>query len=201
MYQLMMWIPCMLRKWTVVSHRNINMLVYKLAWCCMISKYHLHAYKLFGKRKKGWLVYYRGCRCAEGRCVWDNGEKKWWRRVELRCFGALAREVAKWRRCWVMGRVVKIEIIFYYSGGWESDDPWRVVGNGGADSMLQFQFKREGDVTKRYRKMKQMHQSHLNSMGRKRDTTRRCGDIGRRRGDAREGKGRRRRQLGWHKFY
>jgi hypothetical protein len=112
MYQLMMWISYTLRKWTVVSHRNINILVYNLAWYCEISKYHLHAYKLFGKRKKGWLVHYRGCRCAEGRYVWDNGEKKWWRRVELPCLGALAREVTKWRRCWVMERVVKVEMIF-----------------------------------------------------------------------------------------
>jgi hypothetical protein len=70
-----------------------------------------------------------------------------------------------------------------------------VVDDGGADSMLQFQLKRGGDRTKRCRKMKQRQQARLGSIERKRDTMRRRGNIGRRRGGTREGKGRRQRQL------
>jgi hypothetical protein len=47
--------------------------------------------------------------------------------------------------------------------------------------------ERGGDGTKRYRKMKQRQQVHLGSMGKKRDTTRRHGDIDQRRGDIEEG--------------
>jgi hypothetical protein len=36
--------------------------------------------------------------------------------------------------------------------------------------------------------MKQKQQAHLNFMGRKRDTARQCGDIGRRRGGTGRGK-------------
>jgi hypothetical protein len=33
---------------------------------------------------------------------------------------------------------------------WESDGPGRVVGGGGANSILQFQLERGDDETKRY---------------------------------------------------
>jgi hypothetical protein len=46
-----------------------------------------------------------------------------------------------------------------------------VIDGGDADSMFQFQLERGGDMTKCYRKMKQRQRAHLNSMGRKRDTT------------------------------
>jgi hypothetical protein len=46
-------------------------------------------------------------------------------------------------------------------------------------------------VTKSCCKMKQRQQVRLSSIGRKRDTVRRCDDIGRRRGGTGEEKGRR----------
>jgi hypothetical protein len=46
---------------------------------------------------------------------------------------------------------------------------------------------------KHCRKMNQMQRARLGYMGRKRDTVRRHGDDGRRRGGTEEGKGRRRR--------
>jgi hypothetical protein len=36
----------------------------------------------------------------------------------------------------MMKRVIKIEMIFYSSGGWESNGMGRIAYNGGADSML-----------------------------------------------------------------
>jgi hypothetical protein len=88
--------------------------------------------------------------------------------------------------------VIKVEINFFYnSGGWESDGSGRVAGNDGADSMLQFWLERRGDGTKRCRKMKRSQSAHHGSMGRKHDTAQRCGNVSRRRDDAREGKGRR----------
>jgi hypothetical protein len=74
--------------------------------------------------------------------------------------------------------------------------PGRVACGGGADSMLQFQLERGGDRTKRCQKMKWRQRTHLGSMGRKRDMTRWCDNVGRRRDDTGEGKGRRRCQLG-----
>jgi hypothetical protein len=65
-----------------------------------------------------------------------------------------------------------------------------------ADSILQFWLERRDGKMKRYRKMKWMQRARLGSMGRKRDMSRWCGDVGRRRGDIGEGKERRRRQLG-----
>jgi hypothetical protein len=62
--------------------------------------------------------------------------------------------------------------------------------------MLQFRVERGGDGTKHYRKMKRRQQARLGSMERKRDTTWRRDDIGRRRCGIGEGKERRRRQLG-----
>jgi hypothetical protein len=41
-------------------------------------------------------------------------------------------------------------------------------------------------MMKRYRKMKRRHQVHLDSMGMKRDTARRHGDVDRRRGEREE---------------
>jgi hypothetical protein len=61
---------------------------------------------------------------------------------------------------------------------WESDGLERVACGGGMDSMLQFQFKRGGDGTKRCQKMKRRKRAHHGSMGRKRDIARRCDDIG-----------------------
>jgi hypothetical protein len=40
-----------------------------------------------------------------------------------------------------------------------------VANGGGADSILQFQLKREGDGMKHCQKMKQMHQARLGFMG------------------------------------
>jgi hypothetical protein len=96
----------------------------------------------------------------------------------------------------VVGKVVKVKIIFCSSGGWESDGPDRVACDGGANSMLQFRLERRGDGEKYYRKMKRRQQSHLVSMERKRDTVRRRDDVGRSRGGTEEGKVRRRCQLG-----
>jgi hypothetical protein len=44
---------------------------------------------------------------------------------------------------------------FYSSRGREADCPGRVVGSGGVDLMIRFRLEREGDGTKRCRKMKQ----------------------------------------------
>jgi hypothetical protein len=38
-------------------------------------------------------------------------------------------------------KVIKIEMIFDNSGGWESDGPRRVASAGGADSMLQYRLQ------------------------------------------------------------
>jgi hypothetical protein len=45
-----------------------------------------------------------------------------------------------------------------------------VADNDGANSMLRFWLKREGDGMKHCQKMKQRNQSRLGSMGRKHDT-------------------------------
>jgi hypothetical protein len=90
---------------------------------------------------------------------------------------------------------------FYSIGEWKSDDPGRVVGGGGLDSMLQFWLKRGDNVIKHCQKMKQMQRAHLGSMERKCHTMLWRGDVGRRRGDTGEGKRRRRRLLGWRKSY
>jgi hypothetical protein len=63
-----------------------------------------------------------------------------------------------------------------------------MAGGGDADSMLWFQLERRGDRMKHCWKMKQMQRTHLGYMGRKRDTTRRCDDVSRRRGGTGEGK-------------
>jgi hypothetical protein len=53
-----------------------------------------------------------------------------------------------------------------------------VARGGSADSMLQFRLERAGDGMKL---MKRRHRAHLGSTGRKRDTARWRGDVGRRR--------------------
>jgi hypothetical protein len=69
--------------------------------------------------------------------------------VELRWRGALAREEAKWRCGSVMGRVVKVEIIFFIAVvGEKSGGLGRVAYGGGVNLILQFRLKRGGDETK-----------------------------------------------------
>jgi hypothetical protein len=65
-----------------------------------------------------------------------------------------------------------------------------VAYDGGADSIFQFWLKRGGDGIKYYRKMKRRQRAHLGSMGRKRDMTQWCDEVGQWRGDTEEGKGR-----------
>jgi hypothetical protein len=92
----------------------------------------------------------------------------------------------------VVKRVVNVDMTLFSSRGWESGCPWRVTGDGGVNSILQFQLEMGGDGMKCYRKMKQRHRAHLGSMGRKRDTVRRRGDISQRRGGIEVEKGKRR---------
>jgi hypothetical protein len=91
----------------------------------------------------------------------------------------------------VVGRVANVDIIFYSSAEWESSGPERVTCYGGADSMLRFLFKREGDGMKHYRNMKRRHRARLGSMGRKSNMVRWRDDAGQWRGGTREEKGRR----------
>jgi hypothetical protein len=91
----------------------------------------------------------------------------------------------------VVGIVVKVEMIFYSSGGWELGDLRRIACGGGANSMLQFRLERGGNRTKHYWKMKWWQQAHLGSMGKKRDPVLRRNDISQRRGGIGEEKGRR----------
>jgi hypothetical protein len=71
-----------------------------------------------------------------------------------------------------------------------------VADGGGGDSMLRFRLERGDNMTKYYRKMKRSQRARLGFIGRKHDMTRWRDDVGRRRGDTREGKGRRKYQLG-----
>jgi hypothetical protein len=75
-------------------------------------------------------------------------------------------------------------------------DPSRVVCGGGAYSILQSRLESGGDETKRCRKKKRRQRARLGSIGRKRDTARRCDDIGQSRDGTGEEKWMRRRQLG-----
>jgi hypothetical protein len=59
--------------------------------------------------------------------------------------------------------------------------------------MLQFQFEKGCDRTKRYRKMKRMQRAHLDLMGMKLDTAQRRDDVGQRRYGTEEEKWRRQR--------
>jgi hypothetical protein len=90
---------------------------------------------------------------------------------------------------------------FYSSGGWESDGPGRMACCGGADSMLRCRLEMGNDRMKLCHKMKWRQRVHLGSMWRNYNTVQQCGDIGWRKGGTGEGKGRRRRQLAWHKSY
>jgi hypothetical protein len=114
---------------------------------------------------------------VEGRWVWDGGERERWQRVLLQWHGALAREEAKWRRGWVVGRVTKV-VGVGLSG--ESGRQWWCRFNA---SVL---FWEEGGGMKHCQKMKQRQWARLGPMGRKSNTVRRCGDVGRRRGGTRE---------------
>jgi hypothetical protein len=99
------------------------------------------------------------------------------------------------------GRVANIEMIFLYQ--------WRVrVGQSGEGSLrwccgFNASASIRGEATGQSvaRKMNRRQRAHLGSMGRKRDMMRQCDDVGRRRGRSEEGKGRRRRHLGWPGFY
>jgi hypothetical protein len=106
------------------------------------------------------------------------------------------RNMVEWWREWP-----RLRWYFYSSGGWESSGPRRIACNGCADSMLQFQLERGGDGKRRCWKMKRRQRARLGSMKRKCDTVRWRDDVGRRRGDTEEGKGRKRCQLGWHESY
>jgi hypothetical protein len=67
--------------------------------------------------------------------------------------------------------VAMLKITFFYSsGGWESDGPRRLAGDGGANSILQFQLEIGDDGMKHYLKIKQRQRAHFSSMGRKHDT-------------------------------
>jgi hypothetical protein len=57
--------------------------------------------------------------------------------------------------------------LFYSSEGWELSGPRRIAYDGGADSLLQFQFKRGDNGTKCYRKIKRRQRARLGSMARK----------------------------------
>jgi hypothetical protein len=54
-------------------------------------------------------------------------------------------DVAEW-----LGEWPKLRWSFYNSKECESDGSGRVAGDGGADSMFQFELERGGDRTKRY---------------------------------------------------
>jgi hypothetical protein len=87
------------------------------------------------------LVYQHGCHCAERRWVWDNGEREQQRWVELRWRGSLVREEVKWRRSWVVRRVINVKIIFLIQ--------WRVwVGRYG-ESGLRWWCRFNGSVLPR----------------------------------------------------
>jgi hypothetical protein len=68
-----------------------------------------------------------------------------------------------------MRRVTKVKITFYISEWWESSGMERVVGSGGADSILIFQLKRGGNGTKYCRKLNRRQRAHLSSIGKKHD--------------------------------
>jgi hypothetical protein len=70
-----------------------------------------------------------------------------------------------------------------------------VASGGGVNSMFQFWLERGGDRMC-CQKMKRRQRARFGFMRMKCDTTRRHDDVGPRKGDTGEGKGRRRRQLG-----
>jgi hypothetical protein len=95
------------------------------------------------------------------------------------------KDVVEW---W--GEWPRLRRSFYRNRGWESSVPERVACGGGADSMLQFQLERGRDGTKHSQNMNQRQRARLDSMGRKHDTVQRRDDIGRKRGNTEERKGR-----------
>jgi hypothetical protein len=96
--------------------------------------------------------------------------------------------------------MIKIEMIFYSSEGWESEGPDR-AGRWWCGFMLWFQLEGWGDRTKYCWKMKRSQWARLDFMRRKRDTVRRRGDVDRRKGGTGEGKRSRRHQLYWRESY
>jgi hypothetical protein len=95
--------------------------------------------------------------------------------------------------------MTKVEITFFIAvecGSRTTRRGWPVGGDDGVNSMLQFRLERGGDGTKCCRKMQQRQRAHLGSMRKYRDTAQLCDDVDRRRDNTREGKKRRRRQLG-----
>jgi hypothetical protein len=54
----------------------------------------------------------------------------------------------------VVRRVVKIEMFFYSSGGWELSSLGRVTSGGGVDLLLLFRLERGDDGMKRCQKIK-----------------------------------------------
>jgi hypothetical protein len=79
---------------------------------------------------------------------------------------------------------------------WESNCQGKVVDDSGIDLILRFQLERGCDGMKRCRKIKQMQRARLDSIGMKRDTVRWRDDVGWRRADTGDGKGRRQYRLG-----
>jgi hypothetical protein len=73
----------------------------------------------------------------------------------------------------VVGRVTNIEMTFYSNGRWESDVSERVADSSGVNSMLQFYLERGDGRTNHFYKMKQRQRARLDSMGKKRGTSRR----------------------------
>jgi hypothetical protein len=88
----------------------------------------------------------------------------------------------------VVRKIVNIEITFLYQWRVEVELFRSVAYGGDADLILQFQLEMGDNVMKHCRKIKQRHRAHLDSIERKRDTARRCDDVGRRRGSIGEGK-------------
>jgi hypothetical protein len=115
----------------------------------------------------------------------------------------MAREEAKWRYGWVVGRSSGQDLRwpFHSSRGWESGSPGRVASNGGVDSMLWSWLERGGNRAKHCWRMKRRQRARLGFIGRKCDTVRWRGDVNRRRGDTMEGTERRWCQLGWRESY
>jgi hypothetical protein len=99
------------------------------------------------------------------------------------------------------GKWPRLRWTFYNYRGWESSGLGRLVGGGGADSIFWFWLEMGGNRTKRYQKMMRRKRARIGSMGMKCDTTWLCGNVGQRRCGTKEGKGRRRHQVGWHKSF
>jgi hypothetical protein len=101
-----------------------------------------------GEAKVGWLVHHCGCHCADGWWMWVSNERERWHQVKLRWHGALSSKNVKWRRGWVVEKVLRSEWPFLNNRGWESGGLGRVADDGGVNLMLQFWLKRGGNETK-----------------------------------------------------